>query len=337
MPDGVLQRLGDAVAGVDRQGAAIQGMQDRALLDQRRAGIESSRAQTEAAFALAHQRRVQAEREQAEFEAAQAAHDALLADPNAVPMGDLVLGNLGTSYSGATQGRLRTQEHGFRSTIADPTGGQADPALGEQVRRAAAQAVYPNALARGEVDANAPLEIVMTDEGPRFVQRPEAVGMAPGARPSAASTGALGGLEAADSNSIYRQAAALFGGTYDPATQSFTALDPETAVRAQAVAELGAELFVGGGATHPRAVGEAFRRLRERNDWDLDPLQGTLGDEVGGAAGAPGAGAPPAADPAAQIQGAVPLDQVPPEAEIMVNDAGVWIVFLNGAWREVQR
>lgn len=270
MPE-ILERLGDAITGTDRQGATLQGRQARSELDQRR-------ARTQAAMEQAAVRRAQAEREAAELESALSARDALnepgtTGDPASVPLGDLVMGGQGSDYAGAMQGQLRSQEFGNRRTIADPS--VEDP----EVRRRSAQAVEPSALAEppGLGDETVgPLELVETPEGPRYMRREDAVGQAPAARPSAAGGGdgpSLGrGVESADTNAIYRQAAALFGGSIDPATGEFTGLTPETALRAQRVAEEASTRYATGDTTHAGAVSDAFRQLRADPRFGDDPL-----------------------------------------------------------------
>src|SRR5882672_2316804 len=109
----VVQSLGDALAGVDRNAEYLKGQQIGADVDEKR-------AQTEAAMANARQKRVEAEVAEAKKQrddAIAAADTATLADPNKAPIGALIASGHGADYSGAMQGRLHGQEFSARQTV----------------------------------------------------------------------------------------------------------------------------------------------------------------------------------------------------------------------------
>lgn len=95
----------------------------------------------------------------------------------------------------------------------------------------------------------------------------------------AGKSGDFGGLKAADENAIYKQAASLFGGMYDPMSGRFSALSKDDAQRTQAIAERATRVFVdsGGSVTRSQAVTQAAREMgidisNLGNQKDSDPL-----------------------------------------------------------------
>src|SRR5690606_7783162 len=79
---------------------------------------------------------------------------------------------------------------------------------------------------RERASTSEPLVAVLDENGVEiWVPRSEAAGMRK--RPPASSSSALSGLKASDSNAIYRQAAGLFGGRFDPITGRIAGLNRE--------------------------------------------------------------------------------------------------------------
>lgn len=70
-----------------------------------------------------------------------------------------------------------------------------------------------------------------------------------------------GALKAADSNSIFRQAASLFGGQWDPVTGRFSGLEKDQAVQAQNIAARASEIYASEGVPHAVAVQQAFNEM----------------------------------------------------------------------------
>lgn len=278
----ILQNLGDAVAGVDREAAFMEGQQARSEIDY-------TRSQTDAAIELARQRRAQAERELMINEARARVREmdpAAMADQG---MGDIVVSELGSSYAGATQGRLREQEHGFRGTIADPAGDQA-------TRIAAAQAVSPSRLSGEGLGDEVAWEVVQGEDGnPVLVPAAQAGGRTPMTRlnPAANRAGSEGdGLfESADTNAIRGAVADYFGGTYDPITQRIGGLNPSQSQQALQITALASQLFGSGRAPdHGTAVAmaivqlfpEAGARLDQRIFDTETPIGDSIEDDAGG-------------------------------------------------------
>ncbi|MGM0614762.1 MAG: hypothetical protein ACQES7_04285 [Pseudomonadota bacterium] len=69
-------------------------------------------------------------------------------------------------------------------------------------------------------------------------------------------------LKSADTNAIYRQAAGIFGGTFDPTTGRVSGLDPSQSAKVQSVSERASEVYANGDSnTHAGAVARAAREL----------------------------------------------------------------------------
>lgn len=184
----VLGGLGDAIAGVDRDAAYRTGMKQRA-------DIDATEAQAEAAMALAMERRRNAEMVELEkaarerFAAAAARPDW---DPGATNIGDVVLGGMGSDYSGAMQGRNYGQQYGQRELVATPEGDMlGDQIVTDPMRQAALDALAPSAAVtmRRPRAPGAPVVVEDPDNPgqPLYVAPEDAVGRRPAARPSATS------------------------------------------------------------------------------------------------------------------------------------------------------
>lgn len=224
------------------------------------------RSQTESAMALARQRQEAARREQAqrlqeernlglgqELLAYYAQPDATI---EGAPLGPTIVGGFGSDYASAAQGQLRGQEQRMREQIADP-------ALGDEVRLSLMEALAPGSgvtqrLGSGGAEQ---LEIAIDpDTGHSvFVPRADAAGMRPGARPSASG----GGFRAADTNAIYRQAAGLFGGMWDPISGRVAGLSREQSEQAQRIASRASQIYASGQVPdHATAVDIALQEMR---------------------------------------------------------------------------
>ncbi len=272
MPIGdTLTRLGDAIAGVDRQGAYLSGLETRGKLDYQRTA-------TEAALELARQRRADTVRAQLENQAIQQLSEmetGQLANPDTAPLGLILAGKAGSDYAGGMLGRGRGQEFNLRQDVANPD-------LGEAVRVAAMEALAPGSgISARNPSAPEPLEITVGPDGQTvYTPRSQAAGMTVGARPS--TPAGAGGYKSADANAIYRQVGGLFGGFYDPITGGFGGLDPDQANRVQMVAARAEELFNAGDMGHTGAVLQALR--------EYQGATGSTGLGQSIAAGAAGAG-----------------------------------------------
>ena len=79
----------------------------------------------------------------------------------------------------------------------------------------------------------------------------------------AQASGAGGGtIKSADTNAIYRQAAGLFGGAFDPTTGRISGLDADAMGKIQSITEEASRLYAEGeSGTHAGAVAQAARRL----------------------------------------------------------------------------
>lgn len=246
MPE-IIRRLGDAIAGVDRTGAFIEGQQAAADYDY-------TRSQTDRAMQDAESARLDAERQQQINRAAERLQQM---DPTSMMQqgfGDLVVGEFGSSAAGAYQGRLRDQEFGMRSDIADPT-------MPQETRQAAAQALSPGDLA-DPYPGNLSLEIIQTDDGPRFVLPVDALGQAPGSRPSSSSAGD-GFYPSADMNAIRAIVADRLDGIFDPDTGAISGLDPTQADRAREIMSAAAQLLGNNpGLDHATAVSQALQQIQ---------------------------------------------------------------------------
>lgn len=116
-------------------------------------------------------------------------------------------------------------------------------------------------------------------EAPRFKQE-AAQGGGPVGGPG-------GELQASDENSMFRQAASLFGGTFNPRTGRIAGLQSGTESDVQAVASRASELFVQGDAsTRSVAVRQAANELGLENEIkDLGPRQSANNGQGGNASG----------------------------------------------------
>lgn len=188
----VLQRFGDAISGTDREAAYRKGELERAT-------VNEHQAQTDAAMALARDRRADAQKKERE----QAARDALreqqvdLNNPDTLPGMQIMEAGFGNEYAGLQQGRTRAQEYNQSKTIAtpseQPTGFgdelEQDPAA-EAGRVAAMEARAPAAALasrRPRPAAGEPNDVYIDESGQTVIgSRTEARGHAPGSRPPAA-------------------------------------------------------------------------------------------------------------------------------------------------------
>lgn len=156
----VLSDLGDAIAGVDRDAAFQSGQLKRAQVD-------STEAQADAAMALAMQRRAQAEQEEMAKEARQRFEAAAAAagfDPSQANIGDLVLGGMGSDYSGAMQGRNYGQQYDQRELVGTPAGSElGDMIVTDDMRYAAEDALSPTAAIASRRPRTSGAPIVVAD------------------------------------------------------------------------------------------------------------------------------------------------------------------------------
>lgn len=110
-----------------------------------------------------------------------------------------------------------------------------------------------------------PLVAVLDDDGNEiWVPRSEAAGRRK--RPPASTLEKPFGLKAADTNAIYRQAAGLFGGMYDPMTGRIAGLNREQSEIVQRIAARASQIFMEGAGKidHASAVEQAFEEVRDR-------------------------------------------------------------------------
>lgn len=279
----VVQGLGDALSGTDRAGAYRKGVAERA-------NIDHTEAQTDAAMALARDRRLDAEKKERQ----KAAEDAVreqqnkLNDPDEVPGADIMSAGLGAEYSGLQAGRAHAQTTREHQTVSTPAGLGDDTA--EASRQAALESLAPAttiANQRPRAAGNEPLEITIDENGNSvYTRRSDSVGQKPGARPSSGGAGVgPGGIRSTDSGLIYRQSAGLFGGTYDPTTGRFAGLDRDSAAKVQRIASRASVIFKQGNIDHATAVYQALDEMKKAaaGGGDLAPQ---FGNDT-----APGAGA----------------------------------------------
>lgn len=108
-----------------------------------------------------------------------------------------------------------------------------------------------------------PLVQVQQDDGSvTYMPRSEAVGKK---RPTPTSQlDKPFAMKATDTNSIYRQAAGLFGGMYDPMTGRIGGLNREQAQTVQGIASRASQIYMEGGGQvdHATAVDQAFKERR---------------------------------------------------------------------------
>lgn len=280
----VVQRLGDALAGVDREAAYRKGMAERADIDQ-------TEAQTDAALALARDRRLDAEKKERQRAAEEEIRrrEADLNDPTKAPGAAIMEAGFGDEFAGLQLGRTRAQDFTQSETIATPSQMFGDEIMSPQqsheaARVAAMEAQAPGSAVAARRTGNVPLEITIDAQGNTvYTPRPEAAGMRVGARPSnAAGAQTTGGLRTADASLIYRQAAGLFGGTYDPLTGRFAGLDPEGAQSVQRIASRASVIFKAGGVDHATAVDQALDEAQsaEATGGEIPPQFGDALDET---------------------------------------------------------
>jgi len=109
-----------------------------------------------------------------------------------------------------------------------------------------------------------PLVAVLDENGVEiYVPRSQAAGMRK-RQPTGGGGGSSdkGGLKASDTNAIYKQAAGLFGGTFDPITGRIAGLSREQSETVQQIASRASQLYVEGGLPHATAVEQAFQEAR---------------------------------------------------------------------------
>lgn len=124
-----------------------------------------------------------------------------------------------------------------------------DPESGEQL------------TPRPRATSSEPLVAVLEDDGTEiWVPRSEAAGRKK--RPPGSGTSALSGLKSSDSNTLYRQAAGLFGGMFDPMTGRISGLSREQTQMVQQIAARGGDLFLAGEKNHAKAINQAFEEIR---------------------------------------------------------------------------
>lgn len=118
---------------------------------------------------------------------------------------------------------------------------------------------------RGRERPTSALVPVLDDNGEEiWVTREQAVGRRK--RPPKSGSGSNdGGLSAADTNAIYRQAAGLFGGTFDPITGRIAGLNREESQTVQSIAARASQMYMqaGGKLDHATAVQRAFQEVRD--------------------------------------------------------------------------
>jgi hypothetical protein len=315
----VMQSFGDALSGTDREAAYRKGMSERATIDH-------TEAQTEAALQLARERRFQAEKleRQRAAEEALREQEATLNDPTQVSGVDVMAAGFGDEYSGLQTGRGRAQEYNLRETIAQPSAGmglgdELDPATAhEYEREAALEALSPSAaLGSRRMDPTL-VPVLQPDGSSIYMPRPDAPGQTVGGPPSRAAGGAgnPGGLRTADSSLIYRQASALFGGTYDPTTGRFASLDRDAAANVQRIASRAAVIFKAGGIDHATAVDQALDEMRAAAQTPGGTIAPQFGDALGD-------------EPAAGTEDIDPSTGQPWEA---TDASGNTVIYRNGQW-----
>lgn len=286
----VVQSLADAIGGVDREAMYRKGMAERA-------DIDLTQAQTEAAIQLARDRRLDAQRKEREDAAREALREQLAnlpegaSDQTVLDPFNVMAGGLGDEYAGLQLGRGRAQEYNLRGTIATPSmgmglGDELDPAIAHEFdREAALEAMSPSsALATRRMGPE--YEMVLQPDGSSiYVPKALASGQPVGARPSQAGGAAAnaGGLTSAVSGLIYRQAAALFGGTYDPLSGRFAGLDREGAANVQRLASRASVIFKAGGVDPQTAVDQALQEAQAASAAGTE-IPPQFGDDLGGQA-----------------------------------------------------
>lgn len=259
----VMQSLGDAISGTDREAAYRKGMGERA-------DIDYTEAQTEAALQLARDRRLEAEKKERQRAAEELLREQLAnmegGDQTGIDPFGVMAAGLGDEYAGLQLGRTRAQEYNLQETIATPSMGfgddlAIDPGIAhEYEREAALEALSPNAaLASRRMGPD--YEMVLQPDGSSiYIPSRLAAGQPVGGRPSNAggSSTNAGGLPSAVSSLIFRQASALYGGTYDPLTGRFAGLDREAAASVQRIASRASVIFRQGGVDPQTAVDQAL-------------------------------------------------------------------------------
>jgi hypothetical protein len=280
----IVQRLGDALAGIDREAAYRKGMAERADIDQ-------TEAQATAALALARDRQLDAEKKERERAAAEEIRrrEAELNDPTKLPSAAIMEAGFGDEYAGLQLGRTRAQEFGHLETIGTPSQMFGDELMTPQqsheaARIAAMEAQAPASALASRRTGNQPMEIVIDDQGNTvYVPRAQAAGQRVGARPSTGSSGAAqpGGLTVAAQSAIYRQAAGAFGGTYDPVTGRFGGLDPDSVTKMQRVASRATAIVRDQGLDIATAVDQALQEARTAAEagGEIPPQFGAALDE----------------------------------------------------------
>lgn len=176
----VVQSLGDALAGVNRNNEYLKG-------EQLGADVDEKRAQTEAAMTLARQHRIEAEiseAKKARQDQIAAATAAQLTAPDA-PIGTMIAGGMGGDYASATQGMLHSQELGERRTIATPA--PIGDAVADANRQAALEALAPSAAISAQSGRGAPVVARDPDTGEDVYVTPHDATsnrMRPGSKPA---------------------------------------------------------------------------------------------------------------------------------------------------------
>ena len=177
----VVQGLGDALAGVNRNNEFLKG-------EQIGADVNEKRAQTEAAMGLARQRRIEAEVTEAKKQrqdqiAAQTA--AQLADPDNAPLGAIIAAGAGSDYAGAMSGRNSAQQYRERATVATPA--PLGDTVAEANRQAALEALAPASALQSQRPRSPGAPVVVKDEDGNdvFVAPADAPGKRPGSKPAA--------------------------------------------------------------------------------------------------------------------------------------------------------
>ena len=176
----VLQSLGDALAGVDRNTEFLKG-------EQLGADVNLKGSETEAAMALARQRRIDAEAaaaKKARDDAIAGTPNADLNDPERAPIGTMIAAGHGADYAGVQQGRLHGQEYGERQKIATPA--PIGDVAAESAREASMDAIAPASAIAARSDRGAPVVALDKDGNPIYVTPKAATRdrMSPGAKPA---------------------------------------------------------------------------------------------------------------------------------------------------------
>jgi hypothetical protein len=153
-------------------------------------------------------------------------------------------------------GTFETEQGVYGRTHGGAVSALKDPETGERLQ--------PRERAPG----SEPLVAVLDDDGNEiYVPRSQAIGRKK--RPPASSASG-GSLKASDTNAIYRQAAGLYGGMFDPMTGRIAGLNREQSEQVQSIAARASQLYMQseGALDHASAVQQAFEEIRSGRQSD---------------------------------------------------------------------